>query len=299
MTVTSPTPADTARSGVAAPTGASSSETRVKARRRRWPLYRLGLQILLALALIAAWQWLPTIDWLAERYKFLNEFFISSPSEVARYVGSLISGGDETAGITVWPYLRTTVTATILGVIIGLALGALAGLLFSNFRRVSEVVRPFIVLANSTPRIALIPIFVVIAGPNMRASVISVVVVVFFLGFFNAFEGGTKISQPILDNAKLLGATPIDIMRTIRLPQVLSWTFASVPNAISFGLIVAVATELIAGVRGMGTLLQTAMVNIDAGLTFAVIVILSVVGLGLYGIANIVRDLLLRWEKTD
>jgi NitT/TauT family transport system permease protein len=273
--------------------------TTPRRQRTRWPIYRLGFQILLALALIAAWQWLPTIDWLSERYKFLNEFFISSPTEVARYVGSLFTGGEETAGVTVWPYLRTTITATILGVIIGLALGALAGLLFSNFRLVSEVVRPFIVLANSTPRIALIPIFVVIAGPNIRASILSVVVVVFFLGFFNAFEGGTKISQPILDNAKLLGATPIDIMRTIRLPQVLSWTFASVPNAISFGLIVAVATELIAGVRGMGTLLQTAMVNIDAGLTFAVIVILSVVGLGLYGVANVLRDVLLRWEKTD
>lgn len=264
-----------------------------------WPVTRLACQVALAIALIAGWEFVPRIDWLSERYKFLNSFFISSPSEVWTNVVSLMNGGDETAGISVWPYLRTTVEATIIGVVVGLAFGALAGLIFSNFRRLSEVVRPFIVLANSTPRIALIPIFVVIAGPNMRASIFSVVVVVFFLAFFNAFEGGTKIRQAMIDNALLLGASPASIMKVIRLPQVMSWTFASVPNAISFGLIIAVATELLAGIRGMGTLLQTAMINIDAGLTFAVIVILSVVGLVLYGIANVVRDILLRWEKTE
>jgi len=122
--------------------------------------------------------------------------------------------------------------------------------------------------------------------------------VVFFLVFFNAFEGGTMIKQAVIENARLLGAGPFGIMWTIRLPQVLSWTFASLPNAISFGLIVAVSAELIAGIRGVGTLLQQAMLNLDASLTFAVVVALSVVGLTLYQLGNLLKSVVLRWDKN-
>jgi hypothetical protein len=67
--------------------------------------------------------------------------------------------------------------------------------------------------------------------------------VVFFLAFFSALEGGRSVSQAMLDNARLLGAGPLDVMQTIRLPLVLQWTFATVPNAVSFGLIVAVTAS--------------------------------------------------------
>jgi NitT/TauT family transport system permease protein len=119
------------------------------------------------------------------------------------------------------------------------------------------------------------------------------------LVFFNAYQGGTKISQPMLDNAQLLGASPYQQMRTIRLPQVLSWTFASIPNAISFGLVVAISTEIIAGVPGIGVLFLQSMLNLDASLTFALIALLVVVGLILYGLATLLRDAALRWDVKE
>jgi NitT/TauT family transport system permease protein len=258
-------------------------------------LQRLGWQVALGLLLLAAWQFLPRVGFLAENFKFLNSFYISSPVDVAESVADLLTGSGA-AGLSVWPYLRTTLFATIVGAVLGLALGALFGLIFSNAQRLSDVVRPYIVLANSVPRIALIPIFIVIVGPDEKASILSVVAVVFFLGFFNAFEGGRSLRQSMLDNAKLLGARPISVMRTIRLPMVLTWTFAAVPNAISFGLVVAVTTELLTGVQGMGTLLQNALTSINATLTFAVIVILSFVGLLLSILANALRSYVMRWQ---
>ena len=62
-------------------------------------------------------------------------------------------------------------------------------------------------------------------------------------------------------------------MRTIRFPVVLIWTFAIIPSALSFGLLMAVTTEVLAGLPGMGSLLETAMQNIDAAQTFAVIIV--------------------------
>ena len=261
-----------------------------------WPAKRLAIQIAVAALFFLAWEYLPRIAFLSQNVKFLDPFFISSPVAVWKSVIGLITGNNSLK-VTIWPYLFNTVIATVIGSSIGLVLGALAGLVFSNSRTLSEVVRPFIVILNSVPRVAIIPIFVVIVGATIMASVMSVVAVVFFLGFFNAFEGGRSISQPVLDNAKLLGASHFEVMRSIRLPMVLTWTFAAVPNAISFGLIVAVTTELLAGVPGMGALLQTATANIQADLTFGIIVVLSIVGLALYWGTTALRSYVIHWQQ--
>jgi NitT/TauT family transport system permease protein len=175
-------------------------------------------------------------------------------------------------------------------------LGAVFGLVFSSFPLLAQVANAYIVLFNSIPRVALIPIFVLLVGATIAASVISVVTIVFFLGFFNAFEGGRAVQQEMIDNAQLLGASRWKILLYVRAPSAGAWTFAAVPNAISFGLIVAVTTELLAGIQGIGALLLTSTTNIEANVTFAVIVILSVVGLILYWGSTLLRDRLLRWQ---
>ena len=261
---------------------------------RHWPLIRLAIQLGMIALFLVGWQYLPTIAWMRHHIRWMNRFFISSPTGVVHELRNLMTGHD-TQGLTLWPYLQQTVVATVEGAAIGLVLGALVGLLFSNSPRLTQVFYPFIITVNSIPRIALIPIFVLIAKASTNAEVLSIVFVVFFLVFFNALEGGRSLSQAMLDNARLLGADAFDVMRTIRLPIVLYWTFAAVPNAISFGLIVAVATELLAGLPGMGNLLQAAMQNIDAAYTFAIVVALAIVGLILSLLARKLRDLLIRW----
>ncbi|UPJ71834.1 ABC transporter permease subunit [Bradyrhizobium sp. 187] len=260
-----------------------------------WPVQCLLIQIALSVVFLLGWQYLPTIKLLSQNIKVFDSFFISSPTAVARDIVGLMTGENDNR-ITLWPFLWTTVVATVLGTSIGLILGALAGLLVSNSEKLGDVTRPFLVIANSIPRVAIIPIFVVLAGPTLAASVISIVAVVFFVAFFNALEGGRSIQPAILENAKLLGAGDYQIMRSIRLPMVLTWTFAAIPNAISFGLIVAVTTELLAGIPGMGALLLSATANIQAGLTFAIIVILSVVGLCLYWGTTAIRNRVIHWR---
>jgi NitT/TauT family transport system permease protein len=263
-------------------------------RRDLWPVWRTLIQIGIVVGFLLAWQFLPTIHWVTANVRWTNRFFISSPTEVAKTLRNLATGHD-TQGVTMWPYLRQTVEATIEGTAIGFLLGAVVGLVFSNSPRLSDIFHPFIIFVNSIPRIALIPIFILIAGLTINAEILSIVAVVSFLVFFNALEGGRSVSQSSLDNARLLGAGSVDVMRTIRLPPVLVWTFASLPNAISFGLIVAVTTELLAGLRGMGDLLFNAIQNIDSAYTFAIIVVLALVGLVLSLFGQLIRMLVIRW----
>lgn len=264
--------------------------------RQKWIAVRTLLQIGLAVLFLLAWEFLPKIKFLSTNFRFLDSFFISSPTATWHSLVGLLTGQNDNR-ITLWPYLWVTVSSTLAGTLIGLVLGGLCGLVFSNNRRLSEVVQPFLILANTVPRVAIIPIFVVMLGPTMGASILSVVAVVFFLVFFNAFEGGISIKESLVENAVLLGAGPIDVMRSIRLPMVLTWTFASVPNAISFGLVVAVTTELLAGIPGMGSLILTATANLQVAMTFAMIVALSAVGLILYWGSVFLQRRIIHWKN--
>jgi NitT/TauT family transport system permease protein len=256
---------------------------------------RMFWQFVILAAFLAIWQFAPDWPWLVKHVSFFNRIFISSPVEVVKTLNELLFTGQNNIPL-VWPYLRVTVEATVFGCVIGLTLGAFFGLLFSNSPALGSISRPFIVVANSIPRVALIPIFVLLFGATIKASTVNVAIVVFFIGFFNAYEGGITINQAVIDNAKLLGAKPIDVMWSVRRPMVIAWTFAAVPNAISFGLAVAVTTELLTGIQGIGTLLLTATSNIESSLTFALIVILCVVGLIMYWGATWSKSRILHWQ---
>ena len=262
---------------------------------RSWPFRRLAIQILIVICFLAAWEYLPRIDFLAENFRVLNPFVISSPSQLIPILRDLVVGGPLALGIELLPFLQYTVTGTVIGTAIGLLLGLILGVVFSQSDKLNEVAQPFVVLMNTIPRVALIPIFIIIARPTLNAEILSVIGVVGFLAFFNALEGGRSVKQSVLDNAGLLGASPMDIMLSVRLPVAIEWTFAVLPNAISFGLVIAVTAELLAGLRGIGQLLLISMTNLRADLTFAVILVLSLLGMILYAAGKVLHRLVVRW----
>jgi NitT/TauT family transport system permease protein len=279
-------------------TGTTAVSTATATKRRQVPrtMAVWALRALILAAFLLAWQYLPTITWLREHYRFLDPFFISSPDKVAHRIWAVTATTHSQNGsIVIWPYLWNTVKATFAGFAIGLVSGVLVGVALSSSRLLAEVVRPFIVALNTIPRIALIPIIVVIAGVGFTAVVINAVLVVFFLIFFAAFEGGTNVPSVQLANAQIIGASRTSVMLKVRLPYVFQWVFAALPNAISFGLLVVVTTELLTGIKGMGSLLFYATTNLDATLTLTLAVLLSIVGVIIVGFASVVQRRVLHW----
>jgi NitT/TauT family transport system permease protein len=188
-----------------------------------------------------------------------------------------------------------TLKATFLGVVIGTAAGALGGLLLSNSPTAGRILNPFITMLNATPRIALVPVFVILAGPTLASSVLVCIAVVLFIAFYNALAGGGSVPRQAVQNAELLGAGPLEVVWTVRLPYVMVWTFASLPNAISFGFISVVTAEILTGVPGMGRLLSTSIQTINSTLTFIVVVVLTIVGLIIFSGTDWLQHRVLRW----
>lgn len=255
-----------------------------------------GGRLAILVTFIASWEYLPKIDWLRDLSVVFDPYYVSSPSLVTGRLRDLLSGSNGQPEL--WPFFWQTMQGTILGIVIGTVSGAVAGLLLSNNELSRKLASPFLAVLNATPRIALIPVIVIIAGPTLTATVLTAVLVIFFLVFYNAFAGGSSVAQQTIQNARLMGATSGEIMRTIRLPHVVMWTFTSLPNAVSFGLVSVVTAELLTGKTGMGLMLQNSITFSDSTGTFAVVSVLAVVGVALVLLAEYAERRVLFWRET-
>jgi NitT/TauT family transport system permease protein len=254
---------------------------------------RLSLQLAIAVVFLLAWEYLPRSTFLRSKIPVLDPFFISSPTLTVSELGRLFTGTQDTP--VVWSYLWTTLSSALIGAAIGIVLGAAVGLVLGNAPRLSAVLRPFILAANAIPRIALVPIIVIIVGLNATSSVVSAAVVVFFVVFFNAYEGARNVPPQIVENVTLLGASRWQIMRIVRLPHVMAFVFVALPNAVSFALVMAVTAEILTGRQGMGLLIYQGIQIVSASLEMAVIVILAVVGATLVLLTDALQRRVLHW----
>lgn len=255
----------------------------------------LAIQLAMLAVVLVAWEVLPDIEALRDRAPVFDPFFVSSPTRVYEKLLDLCRGENNTY---ILDYLRPTLWAFVVGTTIGIVGGVLAGLLLSNSARANQVLRPALVLINAVPRVALIPIFVIIWGPTFASSVATSLMVVFFIVFFNAYEGGRSVRPELIANARLLGAKDRHVLYRIRLPHAVAWTFAALPNAVTYGLITVVTAEIFTGYAGIGRLLVISVTAVDSSLTFAVVVILAVVGLVLVGATELARTRFLRWQQS-
>jgi NitT/TauT family transport system permease protein len=102
---------------------------------------------------------------------------------------------------------------------------------------------------------------------------------VFFAVFFNAFQGAREVDRVLVDNARILGASRWDLMRSIILPSATSWILASMHVAFGFALIGAVVGEFTGADKGMGLLIAHSQGNFDAAGIYAGMLIITVVAL--------------------
>jgi NitT/TauT family transport system permease protein len=255
------------------------------------------VRLVIVVAIIAAWQGLPLIPALQNVAPVFNSFFVSSPTRVLHEMDQLAIGSRETGSI--WPYLGATFAASMIGTLSGAVLGLLVALWLSMNDFASRVASPFISVINAIPRVAIIPVVVIIVGPTPVASAITAVTIVFFVVFFNAFEGSRSIPRETLNNARLLGANGLSSMWRVRFPYAAAWTFASLPNAISFGLVGSVTAEILSGAQGVGKLMLTATNTSNSDLTFAVVVYVGALGVILVLLSAFARRRLLHWWDID
>lgn len=275
-------------SEAAVATGGQQRAAKASTGNLRIVLYQLALLTVL----LGLWELLTRVPYLVKN-TFLDPFFISRPSLVFLQLWSWTFG--DQAGF-IFPHLTSTLAATILGLLVASVTGFLFGLLLSQNPVVARTLSPFIVSLNSLPRIAMIPLITMVFGLGIAAKIVTAWFVVFFLIFFNTFKGSLSIEKHILQFCQTLGATQSQLLWTVRVPSAMAWTFAALPNAISFSLVAVVIAEFVGTTTGMGYLIVTSLSTLNSTEMFAAITVLGLMGICLVSLAQMVERRLLRWS---
>ncbi|HEY3502379.1 MAG TPA: ABC transporter permease [Actinocatenispora sp.] len=262
-----------------------SGDTVVRRRRTR-----RGLVWLVRVAAVVVW----LVSWeLSARY-WIDPFYYSMPSKIAGRLVDWFTKG--TAFGSIWTQIAVTLEEAVLGFVIGAIAGVVLGIVLGRSRFLADVAAPFIKAANAVPRIVLASLFIIWFGLGMSSKVATAMVLVFFAVFFNAFQGAREVDRNLIDNARILGASRLSLLRTIVVPSATSWIFASLHSAFGFALIGAVVGEFTGADKGLGLLINNAQGTFDAAGIYAGMIITTVLALGAEWLISTAEKRLLRWR---
>ncbi len=193
-------------------------------------------------------------------------------------------------------HLAVTLLETALGFSIGAIFGLGIGLWLALSPTASAVMDPYIKGFNSMPRVVLAPIFAVWFGLGIWSKVALGVTLVFFVVFFNVYQGVREVSPNLIASARMLGASRRQLLRAIYLPAAMSWVFASLHNAVGLAFVGAVVGEYLGSARGVGYLILQAEGTFDINTVFAGILVLTAFALALDTAVGAVERRLMTWQ---
>ena len=199
----------------------------------------------------------------------------------------------------IYLHLGTTLLETVLAFVIGTGLGLFGGLWLALAPTVSAILDPYIKAANSMPRVILAPIFALWFGLGIWSKVALAVTLVFFVVFFNVYQGVKEVSPVVLANARMLGANQRQLLRTVYLPSATSWVFSSLHTSVGLAFVGAVVGEYLGSARGVSYLILQAEGTFDVNTVFAGIVVLTAFALVLDGIVGRMEKRLMKWQPRS
>jgi len=221
------------------------------------------------------------------------KFFFGQPLEVFKRIWIWFSSG------SIYLHLGVTLIETLLAFATGTILGLGVGLWLALSPLASALADPYIKAMNAMPRVILAPIFAVWFGLGILSKVALGITLVFFIVFFNVYQGVKEVSPAVLNNARMLGANRRQLLRTVYLPSAMSWVFSSLHTSVGMAFVGAVVGEYLGSARGVGYLILQAEGAFDINTVFAGILVLTAFALALDTVVTLVENLLLVWRPAQ
>ena len=273
---------------------AAGEEAAVAAAARR--RHRRGRQLVWAaraatlVLVIGGWQLLTTA-------KIVDPFFWGQPTGIVKQLNDWVQHGTPYGSL--WLQIWTTMKEAVLGFVYGVLAGVIAGILLGQSRFLADVIGPYIKVMNAIPRIALGSLFTVAIGLGTSSKVALAGVLVFFVVFFNAFQGVREVDRNLLANARVLGASRFQITGHVVLPSALTWIIASMHVAFGLSIIGAIVGEFLGAQHGLGLLIASSQNNFNPNGVFGAMFIIAVIALTAEGLIGRCERRLLSWRPPS
>jgi NitT/TauT family transport system permease protein len=235
--------------------------------------------------LLGSWAWLSG--------RVLDARFFSDPVTVLRTLVRL------TGTSTFLNHMQVTLTEVLAGYGIGAAGGLILAMTIGHVGVLQRVLHPFLVTFYSIPKIALAPLIIMWFGLGILPKIVLAAVFVFFIVFMNTLEGLRTVNRGLLNVARVMGASPWQLLTAISLPTVVPFVLTAMRIAVPEAMIGAVIGEFIAANAGLGYAVLSASNQFNTPAVLAGIIILLVVVLFFDAVVSAAERRLLRWRGSS
>lgn len=204
----------------------------------------------------------------------ISALFFPAPSTIAQTVVRLVASGK----------LAANVSATLSRVGLGFALGALPGLVLGlamgQSRPLRAAIDPFIAAAHPLPKIAVLPLIMIIFGFGESSRVVVVAVGSFFPMLINTVAGVRQISPIHFEVAESYGATLFKVFTRVIVPGSLPLVLTGARLSLNIALLITIAVELVAAQEGLGEMIWFAWQTLRTEEIYAALVVIALLGVG-------------------
>jgi NitT/TauT family transport system permease protein len=260
-----------------------ASGTPARARRRRVP--EITYSVLVFIGLLVLWQ-------VVVKLFDVSTILVPAPTAVLE---SLIDGFQDGSLVT-----QSVVTLKEILIGFGIAVGSAlaAAVLITQFRTVERVLFPLLILTQTIPKVAMAPLLIVWFGIGISSKVLTVALIAFFPLLINAILGFRSAAHEQVEMLRSFGASRMQVMRHLQIPSALPHIFAGLEVAVILSVTGAVVAEFVGSSEGLGYLIQASNFTLDVARTFAVIVVLSAIGIVLHAVVVRLGRWLVFWTTT-
>ncbi|MDN4591485.1 ABC transporter permease [Xenophilus aerolatus] len=198
-----------------------------------------------------------------------------------------------------WYHGGVTVAEILLGFLIGSGVGLAIGIVVSQMPRVEALLEPYVAALQSVPKVAIAPIIVVWLGFGIGSKVMIICLLTFFPVLVTSIAGFKAVDADRIDLLRSLSATRWQIFRKAKFPSALPYIFAGLNMAAAFSVVGAVVGEFVGAQAGLGVLILQMEAQADTGGSFAVCVVLSVIGIVMTDVLRRIQRRVLHWMPAD
>jgi len=262
----------------------AASAAKASAQRRAKPAGTIALPLISGIGGLVAWE-------LVVRLMKLPPYLLPAPTHVAQVMVEYW-----------WMLMRQlgfTAFAAVVGFLIALVLGVLAGAAITASRTVDRMLYPWLVISHAIPKVVVAPLFIVWIGFGLTSEIIFVIVFTFFPIVVNTVTGLKSADLDLLTLVRSMGASPLQSLWKIRIPGALPSIFAGIKISATLAPVGAVIGEFVASNQGLGHMLLQAVGSLETPLAFAAVFVISVFGIAIWYLAELVERLSIPWHASQ
>jgi NitT/TauT family transport system permease protein len=258
----------------------------VIANEKPWPRAAIwALQLLIFVSIVGGWE-------LGAQLGYIDPFFWSSPSRIAKAFVTVFNEG--TVFFDTW----FTFSATVVGFVAGSLLGGVIGLSLWWSINAAAVVRPYIVVFNAVPKIALGPLIILIFGIGIASKIALAIAFTSVITALAAYAGVLAVDDDLVKLTLSLGGRRRDVFFKVVVPSCLPWIASSLHINIGLALAGAIAGEFISSQYGLGKIIMYAGATYDMALIWVGIIILALLATGLYAVVTWAEHKLMKGQTA-